>query len=65
MQILIEKDSATHVPREVKDIEEAKAIGLQFPVYVVADDNSQVPLAAYLAEPEAEEAEESGKKDAK
>lgn len=64
MQILIEKGSATRVPREVKDIEEAKAIGLQFPVYVVADDNSQVPLAAYLAETEPQEVEESDNKDA-
>lgn len=61
MQILIEKDSATRVPREVKDIEEAKAIGLQFPVYVVGDDNSQIPLADYVADEVVETPKAKGK----
>ena len=47
MLILIEKDSATRVPREVADIDEALAIQAQgFAVFTVAEDGSSVLLAA-------------------
>lgn len=47
MHILIVKDSATKVPREVKDIDEARAFALQgFPVLVIGEDGTESPLGA-------------------
>jgi hypothetical protein len=49
MHILIEKDSATKVPREVKDLEEAKSFqDMGFMVQVQTEDG-MVPLATLLA----------------
>lgn len=56
MLILIEKDSSTRVPREVKDIEEARGIAREFPVFEVSDDPTQplTPISAEAPEGEAE-----------
>lgn len=54
MLILIEKDSSTRMPREVKDIEEARGIAREFPVYIVHDDPTLEPT---LLEPEPGEGE--------
>lgn len=53
MLILIHKDSATKVPREVKDLEEAQSFALQgFPVSVVAD-GGEISLEEALQREEA------------
>lgn len=56
MLILIQKDGATTVPREVADIAAARAIAIDtgMPVFVVVD-GANVPIAEYV-EPEALEA---------
>lgn len=65
MQILIEKDSATKVPREVADADEARAFAHQgFVVHVVNEDGSTSPLAdeaPAAEEPAAEPAKKAGK----
>lgn len=53
MQVLIEKDSATKIPRECS-LEEAQAMAAQgFVVYAVGEDGSEQPLPD-LAQPEPE-----------
>lgn len=53
MQILIEKDVHTRIPREVKDLAEARAFEFQgFVVHLVNDDGSTSPLPAETAGPE-------------
>lgn len=53
MLILIEKDAATRVPREVKDLDEARAAAsLGHAVHVQQEDGSTVPLADVLARAE-------------
>lgn len=53
MHILIIKDSATKVPREVKDMDEARAFASQgFPVEIVNDDGSTSPLPPESAAPD-------------
>lgn len=59
MLILIEKDSATKVPREVADADEARGFEQQgFVVHVVNSDGSTSPLGAA---PQPEPAEEAPK----
>ncbi len=59
MLILIEKDSATKVPREVADADEARAFEQQgFVVHVVNEDGSTSPLGGA---PQPEPAEEAPK----
>ena len=57
MLILIEKDSATRVPREVTENEAAK-LAVEFTVFVVTEDGSNVPYAEFVGmddgEPDAE-----------
>lgn len=48
MLILIEKDSATRVPKECT-LEEAQALATQFPIHVVNEDGSTTTLADHLA----------------
>lgn len=61
MLILIEKDSATKVPREVRDISEAQVFADQgYPVYVVNADNTNTPLADFVAALESEEVAPAG-----
>jgi NAD/NADP transhydrogenase alpha subunit len=49
MIVLIVKDSATQVPREVKSLEEAQAFANQgHEVLVQKDDGTKVPLAEML-----------------
>lgn len=49
MLILIEKDSATRIPKDVSE-EEAAVFAEQFPVFVVNDDASTTPYSEWLAE---------------
>lgn len=57
MLILIEKDTATRVPREVETIEQAQAIVEQgFAVFVDNGDGTATPLAEYVAAQDAPEA---------
>lgn len=51
MLFLIEKDSATRIPKDCS-LEEAKAMSERFPVHVVKEDGSTQPLPDYLAEQE-------------
>ena len=63
MLILIERDSATKVPKEVKDLDEAQAYAAQgFSVHVVGDDGTAKPLSAVLAEESGTEEEAAAKK---
>lgn len=48
MLILIEKDSATRVPKEATE-EQAAEFATQFPVFVVNDDASTTPFADWKA----------------
>lgn len=48
MLFLIEKDSATRVPRDCS-LEEAQEVATQFPVHVVKEDGSTQSLADYMA----------------
>lgn len=48
MLILIEKDSATRVPKEV-NAAEAEALAANFPVLVVNDDGSNISFADWKA----------------
>lgn len=57
MHILIEKDSATKVPREVKDLEEAKSYQDMGFMVQVQTDEGMVPLATLLAPTAPAEAE--------
>jgi hypothetical protein len=45
--ILIEKDSATRVPKDCS-LEDAQALATQFPIHVVNEDGSTTPLADYV-----------------
>jgi hypothetical protein len=55
MLILIEKDSATRIPREVRDLEEAQGVAVQgFTVHVQQPDGSTLPLSDALAAQEAQ-----------
>lgn len=66
MLILIEKDSATRVPREVADIDAALAIQAQgFAVFTVAEDGSTTLLVAPVTDAEPEPAEEAPPKKSK
>lgn len=50
MQILIEKDSATKVPKQVKDLDEARAFAAQgHVVHVQRDDGTTCSLAEHEA----------------
>jgi len=60
MQILIEKDAATKIPKEVADVDAARSYVAQgFVVHVVNEDGSTSPLPA--AGPVEEMAEEAPK----
>lgn len=60
MQILIEKDAATKIPKEVADVDAARSYVAQgFVVHVLNDDGSLSPLPE--AEPAQEVAEEAPK----
>ncbi|MBF8177244.1 C-type lectin-like domain-containing protein [Herminiimonas contaminans] len=48
MLILIEKDSATRIPKEVEPAE-AEALAASFPVLVVNEDGSNTPFADWKA----------------
>lgn len=48
MLILIEKDSATRVPKECTP-EQAAGFAAEFPVHVVGDDGTTVPYAEWKA----------------
>lgn len=64
MQVLIEKDSATKIPRECT-LEEAHALVTQgFVVYALGEDGSEQPLPD-LAQPEPEDQPKAGGKKAK
>jgi len=49
MLVLIEKDSATRVPKECT-LEQAEVFAGEFPVHVVNDDASTTPFADWKAE---------------
>jgi hypothetical protein len=49
MLILIEKDGATRIPKDVKDATEAEGYAADFPVFVVNDDGSSTPFADWKA----------------
>lgn len=65
MLILIEKDPHTKVPRDVADLDAAKALEEQgFTVHVVNEDNSTTPLRELLTA-KADGAEATADADAK
>lgn len=62
MLIVIERDSATRVPKEVADVEAARAFEAQgFAVHIVNEDGSTSPLPAAERAPEEEAPKKKGK----
>ncbi len=51
IDILIEKDSATRIPKQVADLDEARAFAANgFAVHVIGEDGTASPLDAPAAE---------------